>query len=324
MAFTEHQIAKTYSAAQRVHAGAQIRARAIDDLVQIGVAADNAGICINAFKKMMVGERYERTLSGPITTAFLTFIHRDYGSKGLQTALSSLEAHILYLESKRPSKSAPQERRLLAEFSARLNKSNSTIEKEDAIDFQEILKWLKSSLEYDDGLTEEERRDIVEAVILLYQKSQQELNDITGDDHDLVKAIKGRTDIDATTKEQLVQARRGQGRFKTNISLNETGCRITKIEDPAHLRASHIKPWRESSDEEKLNGCNGLLLAPHVDHLFDKGMISFADNGDLLVSTQLDKSILVAWGIPAVLNVGPFNSEQAKFLAYHREKYQFT
>ena len=122
----------------------------------------------------------------------------------------------------------------------------------------------------------------------------------------------------ATTKDQLVQARRGQGIFKENIGLNEKGCRVTGITDPQHLRASHMKPWKDSNDDEKLNGCNGLLLAPHIDHLFDKGHISFADNGDLLISPQLDRVVLEKWGIAEGTNVGRFHAEQAVFLDYHR------
>lgn len=132
-------------------------------------------------------------------------------------------------------------------------------------------------------------------------------------------AIKGRTDIGATTKEQLVKSRRGQGIFKANVRLNEKACRITGVTDPQHLRASHIKPWKDSTDEEKLNGSNGLLLAPHADHLFDKGLISFTDNGSLLVSPQLDEEVLAKWTIPKAMNVGPFKPQQSAFLAYHRE-----
>lgn len=131
-------------------------------------------------------------------------------------------------------------------------------------------------------------------------------------------SIKGRTDIGATEKEQLVKSRRGQGIFKTNVRLNEKGCRVTGVTDSAHLRASHIKPWRDSTDEEKLNGCNGLLLAPHIDHLFDRGLISFEDNGDLLVSPALDITVLSAWGLAGSKNVGPFNTQQQEFLEYHR------
>lgn len=142
--------------------------------------------------------------------------------------------------------------------------------------------------------------------------------DIVGDQQE--QSIKGRTDIGDTTKEQLVKSRRGQGVFKANVRLNEKGCRVTGITDPQHLRASHIKPWKDSSDEEKLNGLNGLLLAPHIDHLFDKGYISFEDKGNVIVSTKLDQSVLDNWGISTEKNVGPFNSHQSVFLEYHRNK----
>lgn len=139
------------------------------------------------------------------------------------------------------------------------------------------------------------------------------------DDNKIEQDIKGRVDIGETTKEYLILARRGQGVFKSNVSVNEKCCRVTKISDLKHLIASHIKPWKASNDEEKLNGCNGLLLAPHIDHLFDKGYISFTAEGDLLTSPLLDNQILKAWGIQYPLNVGNFNPEQAHFLQYHRE-----
>lgn len=134
---------------------------------------------------------------------------------------------------------------------------------------------------------------------------------------DLETAIVGRTDIGPTMKEQLVKSRRGQGLFKINVRRNEKACRVTGVTDPRNLRASHIKPWKDCTDMEKLNGCNGLLLAPHVDHLFDKGMISFSDNGDLIISPLLDREILKRWSIPQVLNVGSLH-KQATFLAHHR------
>jgi putative restriction endonuclease len=134
----------------------------------------------------------------------------------------------------------------------------------------------------------------------------------------LEEAIIGRTDIGPTMKEQLVKSRRGQGLFKINVRRNEKACRVTGVTDPRNLRASHIKPWKDCSDLEKLNGCNGFLLAPHVDHLFDRGLISFSDNGDLIISPILDRTILLRWGIPEVLNVGSLK-KQAYFLAYHRE-----
>lgn len=133
----------------------------------------------------------------------------------------------------------------------------------------------------------------------------------------LEEGIVGRTDIGVTMKEQLVKSRRGQGLFKINVRRNEKACRVTGVTDPRNLRASHIKPWKDCSDTEKLNGCNGFMLAPHVDHLFDRGFISFADNGDLIISPTLDRNILQRWGIPEVLNIGSVKS-QAPFLAFHR------
>ncbi len=85
-----------------------------------------------------------------------------------------------------------------------------------------------------------------------------EVEDAGSEDDEQEKCIIGRTDIGATTKEQLVKSRRGQGLFKANVRLNEKGCRVTSVSDPLHLRASHIKPWKDCDDSEKLNGCNGL------------------------------------------------------------------
>ncbi len=128
-----------------------------------------------------------------------------------------------------------------------------------------------------------------------------------------------RTDLPATAKLQLVMARRGMGRFRSELERIERGCRLTGISVTRHLRASHIKPWKDSSDDEKLDGCNGLLLAPHVDHLFDGGYISFEDTGDLLISAYLKSDILDAWGISRSANVGGFIKRQMEYLAWHRQ-----
>jgi hypothetical protein len=79
-------------------------------------------------------------------------------------------------------------------------------------------------------------------------------------------------DVSPTFREQLVKARRGQGVFRSSVLLAETACRVTGVSDPRHLRASHIKPWRDSNNAERLSGANGLLLSPHIDHLFDQGL----------------------------------------------------
>ena len=134
-----------------------------------------------------------------------------------------------------------------------------------------------------------------------------------------VDEIKMRTDIGATQITQIINSRRGQGVFKANVRLIENACRVTKVANPKHLIASHIKPWSKSDDLEKLSGFNGLLLAPHIDHLFDKGLISFQNNGNLIPSAQLDGSLFNKWGIEENINVGHFRKEQHQFLEYHRD-----
>ena len=120
-------------------------------------------------------------------------------------------------------------------------------------------------------------------------------------------------------KIQQIKARRGQGLFKANVRLYETECRVTHVRSIKHLRASHIKPWKDSNDYEKIDGANGLLLAPHVDHLFDRGFISFSGEGKLLVSPNLDVTVLKKWAIALPQSVGNFKLKQREFLEYHQD-----
>jgi putative restriction endonuclease len=134
-----------------------------------------------------------------------------------------------------------------------------------------------------------------------------------------LEQIMARSDIGETEKQQLVLARRGQGLFRTGLYQVEPRCRITHVTNKVHLVASHIKPWSKSDNEERLDRFNGLLLAPHADHLFDGGYISFANNGNLIVSRKLDPSILIDWHIDPTINVGAFRREQSSYLEYHRD-----
>jgi len=120
-------------------------------------------------------------------------------------------------------------------------------------------------------------------------------------------------------KIQLTKSRRGQGIFKANVRLLETKCRVTGVANIKHLRASHIKPWKVANNQEKLDGANGLLLSPHVDHLFDRGFISFDNSGEMLVSANLNPIVLHQWSIHAPSNVGSFRKEQQEYLEYHRD-----
>lgn len=105
------------------------------------------------------------------------------------------------------------------------------------------------------------------------------------------------------------------------MSLIEHCCRITKVDRPEHLIASHCKPWRDcETSDERLDGENGLLLTPTVDHLFDKGFISFEDTGRVLVSPVAHRESLRKMGIDTGerLNVGTFTGGQRRYLDFHR------
>ena len=133
-------------------------------------------------------------------------------------------------------------------------------------------------------------------------------------------ALRARQGLDAGTRKRLLAARRGQGVYRDNVERYEQACRLSGLLDRRHLRARHIKPWRESNDRERLDGCNGLLLSPHFDQLFERGLITFEDNGELRVARHLNPAVLPAWGVALPRNVGAFESGQCIYLAYHRQK----
>ena len=140
------------------------------------------------------------------------------------------------------------------------------------------------------------------------------------EDH-LRKQIEDNSSLADTERQNLVLARRGQGVFRRRVQQIENACRITGVGRAEHLRASHSKPWRDSTNEERLNGENGLLLTPSIDHLYDRGFISFANDGRLLVSPVAHHESLERMGVPTSteLRVGRFSTGQRKYLEYHRD-----
>ena len=126
--------------------------------------------------------------------------------------------------------------------------------------------------------------------------------------------------VSETERLAIILARNGQGLFKSRVSKIESRCRITGVENPVHLVASHCKPWRDSNNDERLNGENGLLLTPSIDHLFDRGFIGFEDNGKLIISPVAHRPSLQRMGIDTVgvVDVGGFTSGQKQFLDFHR------
>ena len=140
--------------------------------------------------------------------------------------------------------------------------------------------------------------------------------------------------LDSTVRESVILARRGQGKFRENVEALEPACRLTGITNPSLLIASHIKPWRLcKSADERLDGMNGLMLTPDADLLFDRGFVSFRDDGEVLVSPRVDHDDMRRLGFehlvwqrfgvaeaPAVWQTNDFPGRQRDYMAYHRSE----
>ena len=122
-----------------------------------------------------------------------------------------------------------------------------------------------------------------------------------------------------TEKKALIDARIGQGRFRIEVlKLWNSSCPITGAS--LFLTASHIKPWKESNDKEKLDPYNGLPLSPTYDKSFDSGLISFDNSGTIIISEDFSESEANKLGISTNdLIKGGLKKENIPYLKYHRE-----
>jgi len=126
--------------------------------------------------------------------------------------------------------------------------------------------------------------------------------------------------IPATTRKQLIDARCGQGQFRSDVMAQwNRACAVTGIAIDTVLRASHIKPWRDSSNKERLNPSNGLLLCANLDALFDRHLITFSDNGKMEICGEIGEQDLAKLGVPQPLRQALTNG-QKKFIGQHRER----
>jgi hypothetical protein len=122
-----------------------------------------------------------------------------------------------------------------------------------------------------------------------------------------------------TEREGLVISRVGQGYYRNQI-LSRWGneCAVTGLSITTVLIASHIHPWKDATDEERLDVGNGILLSPNLDALFDKHLISFEDNGNILISKLLNDSQRDVLGLDG-LSLRKVYDDMIKYLAQHRK-----
>ena len=124
-----------------------------------------------------------------------------------------------------------------------------------------------------------------------------------------------------TTKDIVSSIRIGQGEFRKKLITILRRCPITGIDDVRLLNASHIKPWTQSTNFERLDVNNGFLFSPTFDRLFDRGLISFTDNKELLISNSLSENSLIRLNLICnqVFPDLPISGRE-EYLAYHRKK----
>ncbi|MCA9315245.1 MAG: HNH endonuclease [Planctomycetes bacterium] len=128
-------------------------------------------------------------------------------------------------------------------------------------------------------------------------------------------------DGDATSREALVLARVGQGAFRTAVLASWGGrCAVTGVTTEAAIRASHIKPWRDSTDAERLDPENGLPLVATLDALFDARLISFAADGSSIVSDQLGHDDRRRLGVEKIRLSRAPSGATARYLEHHRTR----
>jgi hypothetical protein len=124
-----------------------------------------------------------------------------------------------------------------------------------------------------------------------------------------------------TQRQGFVTSRVGQGYYrqeileKWNYKCAVTGCDLTQI-----LISSHIVPWSESTDEERLDPENGILLSPTLDALFDKHLISFRDDGSILLSKKLEDRVLASLNVNKEMHIR-VSEGMMKYLERHRARH---
>jgi hypothetical protein len=131
---------------------------------------------------------------------------------------------------------------------------------------------------------------------------------------------KALSEVSTTEREATVRQRVGQNLFREGLlALWEGRCAITGLDAPELLRASHAKPWADSSDIERLDVFNGLLLAAHWDAAFDSGLITISTSGHVIPSAALSHATIGVLRLSEGLCIR-LQPQHEPYLAWHREQ----
>jgi len=133
---------------------------------------------------------------------------------------------------------------------------------------------------------------------------------------DEITAAESSLPSDETSRKTIIDARIGQGKFRGDLINHWGSCAVTGAGNTILLKASHIKPWKDSDNIERLDHFNGLLLSANLDAAFDSGLISFNDLGAIIVSELFDDA--VDFGISASMCLRDIHDKHKPYLQHHR------
>jgi len=216
--------------------------------------------------------------------------------------------------------------------------SESTAKKYSSAIFGSISQWAKEADLVDSSLLEISDPNVFDNVagkiteIPIFQERNEKgnnmycsalnkyleyLKDTSDEIEEDIENIMKDSSYTETDKITLIKSRVGQGVFRKELLLYWKGCAVTGYKLPVMLVASHIKPWRDSDNQERVDKYNGLLLTPNLDRAFDTGFISFNGKGQILISEILESPEIL--GIKESMQI-KLGNEHREYLEYHRDE----
>lgn len=149
-----------------------------------------------------------------------------------------------------------------------------------------------------------------------YQNFVENKSDEIEDD---ITKINNDNSLSGTDKTVLIKARKGQGKYRESLIEYWKACSITGCKNPNFLRASHIRPWKDSNNKQRLDPYNGFLLTANFDLLFDQGFISFCNKGNIIISNALDLDTQNILGVEPSISIN-LVEEHLPYLEFHRNE----
>jgi hypothetical protein len=126
-----------------------------------------------------------------------------------------------------------------------------------------------------------------------------------------------------TERSGLVTSRVGQGAYRKRIIHRwEYQCAVTKFNKVEILIASHIVPWSKSTNDQRLDVHNGILLSPTYDALFDRHLITFDNKGEIILSDQIERAAFQKIGVTGKERIEHLSKYNFNYLDLHNQEFR--